>query len=107
MSIKPIDIKITMPKLQRISEINQIENNKSRNDVLTLEMQQQKRIDNESKKVVNTKETNKSRINNNNEKHNQGNSSTKKGNREKINKKKSNIESDDIIDIGKKIDIRI
>lgn len=107
MSIKPIDFKITIPKLQEMSQIYQVKNNKPRNNAHILEVQQQQRITDESKKIIDTKETNNSKINNNKEKHNKNMKHTKEHKNKKVQKAKKNLKNNDIDGIGKKIDIKV
>lgn len=103
MSIKPIDYNVMLPKTQEMSSTKYVENIKNRNVVESGFIQQEKIINKNKKKVLDTERSNKSRIcdNNNSKKHN--NSQDKKY-------KKSDDSPNEKMkpkDIGKNVDIRI
>lgn len=102
MSIKPIDYNVMLPKTQEVSSAKYIENVKNRKIVESGFVQQEKTINKNKKKVMNTEKSNKSRIYDNN--------SSKKQKSSQDNKRKKSEESssEDISkNIGNKIDIRI
>ncbi|SHE32451.1 hypothetical protein SAMN02745784_00357 [Tissierella praeacuta DSM 18095] len=102
MSIKPIDYNVMLPKTQEVSSAKYIENVKNRNIVESGFVQQEKTINKNKKKVMNTEKSNKSRIYDNNSSKKQKNSQDNKR------KKSEESSSEDIPkNIGNKIDIRI
>ncbi|WP_353095281.1 hypothetical protein [Tissierella praeacuta] len=103
MSIKPIDYNVMLPKTQEMSSAKYIENIKNRNIVESGFIQQEKIVNKNKKRVLDTEKSNKSRICDNNSSKKHGNSQDKK-------RKKSEKPSNEEIkpkDIGKNVDIRI
>ncbi len=103
MSIKPIDHNVMIPKTQELSSARHIENIKNRNVVESGFIQQEKIINKNKKKVMDTDKSNKSRIVDDNKSKKQG-YSKKKDNKES---KKSTDEEINTKKIGINIDIRI
>ncbi|MBU5314255.1 hypothetical protein KQI38_19725 [Tissierella carlieri] len=103
MSIKPIDYNVMLPKTQEVSSTKYIENIKNKNIVESGFIQQEKIINKNKKKVMDTDKGNKSRIVDDNRSNKQG-YSRKKDNKksEKSTNKKINTKN-----IGNNIDIRI
>lgn len=103
MSIRPIDYNVMLPKTQEVSSTKYTENVKGRNIVESGFIQQEKIVNRNKKKVLNTEKSNKSRITDDNKSKKRGNSRNSEHKKseqcpnEKINSK----------DIGNNIDIRI
>lgn len=103
MSIRPIDHNVMIPKTQEVSSSKYLENIKNRNVVESGFVQQEKIINKNKKKVMDTEKSNKSRIVDDNKSKNQENSQSK-------GRKQSEQSSGEEInpkDIGNNIDIRI
>lgn len=103
VSIKPIDFNVMLPKTQEISTTKHIEHFKNQNIVDSGFIQQEKKTNNNNKKVRDTEKSNNTKINDNNKNRNQKDS--KKRKKEKDNK----TSNEDLVpsNKGNNIDIRI
>jgi len=103
MSIKPIDYNVMLPKTQEISTTKHVENFKNRNIVDSGFVQQEKIINRNQKKVLDTEKSNNAKITDGNKSRNQEQSKKKK--REKS---EQTLDEEKVpVDLGNKIDIRI
>ncbi|SDY84041.1 hypothetical protein SAMN05660462_01015 [Proteiniborus ethanoligenes] len=106
--MRPIDLNNLIPKTQEISKLQQLENNKHKNFMHNQSTTQNKKFENELKKVNTTSKTYKPKINKD-EKDNNKNKSFKEKDgqeeKEKEQNKNSEVVSDGII--GSKVDIKI
>lgn len=103
MSIKPIDYNVMLPKTQEISSTKHIESAKNQNVIESGFIQQEKRINNNNKKVRDTEKSNKTKINDNNKDKNP------KGSKKEKKEEKDELSSKEVVsgNTGKNIDIRI
>ena len=62
MSIRPLDHNVMIPKTQEVGNIKQIENTKNRNIVESGFIQQEKTIEKNKAKVMNTEKTSYNKI---------------------------------------------
>lgn len=104
MSIRPLDHNVMIPKTQEIGNMKQIENTKNRNNVESGFIQQEKIIEKNKKKVLDTEKTSYNKIKDEENSKNQPGSQEKK--RDSHNKFLSEEEINDP-NKGNKIDIRI
>jgi len=109
MSIKPIDYNVMIPKSQEVSRIKHNEGEKHRNILDSTVVQQEKDLDRNKKRVMDTEKSSESKIKRDGEEKNQYMSNNKK--RKKQGKKEEDEdkieEKLDSNSIGKNIDIHI
>lgn len=104
MSIRPLDHNVMIPKTQEVGNIKQIENTKNRNIVESGFIQQEKTIEKNKAKVMNTEKTSYNKIKDEENSKDQPGSHSKK--RQAKHKSVTEEELDDP-DRGNTIDIRI
>lgn len=104
MSIRPLDHNVMIPKTQEVGNMKQIENTKNKNIIESGFIQQEKTVEKNMKKVLDTEKTSYSKIN---DEENSKNQSGSQG--EKRNKNKKSLIEEKINDPnrGNNIDIRI
>lgn len=106
--MRPIDLNNLIPKTQEVSKLQQIENNKHKNFMHNQSINQNKKFENELKKVNTTNKAYKPKINKD-EKENKKNKNFKKYNKRKEKDMEQNKNLETISDgiVGSKIDIKI
>ncbi|WP_041701669.1 hypothetical protein [Gottschalkia acidurici] len=106
MSIRPIDLKIIVPKTQEISRIEQ--NNQDKQKFLLQDQisEQNKKFEHELKKVNDSEKTEKSKINNNDENEEKGKRENK-GKKDRKAKASQDEEKAKNTTLGANIDIKI
>ena len=108
MSIKPIDHNVMLPRTQELSINKHTENMKNRNIIESSFIQQEKTINKNKKKVIDTNKSSNARITDEERNKNQENSGNKKNNRQNsMSESKENKEKVKYKGIGSNIDIRI
>lgn len=106
--MRPIDLNNLLPKTQQLSKVQQMENNKHKDFMHNQVIFQNKKFENELKKVNTTDKTYDAKIHNK-QKNNKSNSKSKKDTKHEQNSKEKDKMVEDVSDgiVGSKIDIKI
>ncbi len=106
--MRPVDLNNLIPKAQQVSKLQQIENNKHRDFMHNQAAVQNKKFENELKKVNTTDKAYEAKINNK-QKDNRRNSDSRKNAKQKEKEKEDHNKTEVISDgiIGSNIDVKI